>query len=309
MARRPRPLAPGLLYHVIARGNHRQKTFFDQSDYHAYLDRLAKYCQQHQVRLYAYCLMPNHVHLLVETGAVPLSKFMQSLQQSYTQAFNRRHRKVGHLFQGRYHAIVCEKDRYLLALVRYIHLNPVRAGLVRQPDRYAYSGHRAYLMGHATAGLDPTLVLRMLGGRAAYQRFVRGGMEEGHKDEYYQVEDQRFLGTKEFTERLKAEAHEPVWTRRPTHPVHRVLKAVAGALDRSPAELASPDRSWQLSRARVLVAYTLVRRLGYRLTEVAAALGRDAATVSALLSRVAARLPQDNTLRREIERLEKIVKT
>ena len=96
----------------------------------AYLDRLARYRKRFSVTVYAYCLMSNHVHLLLETGSEPLSKFMQGLQQSYTQYFNRKHRKVGHLFQGRYRAIVCEKDQYLLTLVRYIHLNPIRAKLV-----------------------------------------------------------------------------------------------------------------------------------------------------------------------------------
>ena len=139
MARRPRVFAPGLLYHVIVRGNQRRKTFRSDADYKTYLDRLDKYRTQCRVRIYAYCLMPNHVHLLVETGSTPLAKFMQGVQQSYTQYFNRRYRKVGHLFQGRYKAIICERDRYLQTLIRYIHLNPVRAKLVIRPERYAYS--------------------------------------------------------------------------------------------------------------------------------------------------------------------------
>ena len=105
MARRPRVFAPGLLYHVIARGNQRRKTFLSDDDYRAYLERLERYRAKFRLRIYAFCLMPNHVHLLLETGSTPLSKFMQGLQQSYTQYFNRRHRKVGHLFQGRYTAI------------------------------------------------------------------------------------------------------------------------------------------------------------------------------------------------------------
>jgi REP element-mobilizing transposase RayT len=108
-------LASGVLYHVIVRGNHRQKTFLNESDYQAYLERLGRYRKRLAVTVYAYCLMPNHVHLLVETGSQPLSRFMQGLQQSYTQYFNRKHHKVGHLFQGRYKAIVCDKDEYLLA--------------------------------------------------------------------------------------------------------------------------------------------------------------------------------------------------
>ena len=90
--------------------------------------------------------MPNHVHLLLETGSTPLAKFMQGLQQSYTQYFNRRYHKVGHVFQGRYKAIICDKDKYLLALVRYIHLNPVRARLAKRPERYTHSGHTSYLV-------------------------------------------------------------------------------------------------------------------------------------------------------------------
>ncbi len=125
MARRPRLFAPGLLYHVMVRGNQRQKTFLKEQDYQVYLERVAKYRKRCDAVLYAYCLMPNHVHLLLETSREPLAKFMQGLQQSYTQYFNRTHHKVGHLFQGRYKALVCEKERYLLALIRYIHLNPV----------------------------------------------------------------------------------------------------------------------------------------------------------------------------------------
>src|SRR5262245_17116000 len=147
MARRPRVLVPGLLYHVIARGNQRQQTFLTDLDYRAYLGRLAAYRKRYAVCLFAYCLMPNHVHLLVQTSEPPLDKLMQGLQQSYTQWFNRVHDKVGHLFQGRYKAIVCDRDEYLVTLIRYIHLNPVRARLVERPDVYPYSGHRAYLAG------------------------------------------------------------------------------------------------------------------------------------------------------------------
>ena len=104
VARKPRLFAPGLLYHVIARGNRRQPIFLGSSYYHAYLARLTAYRTRYRLMLYAYCLMPNHLHLLLETSATPLSVFMQGLQQSYTQHFNRTHGTVGHLFQGRYKA-------------------------------------------------------------------------------------------------------------------------------------------------------------------------------------------------------------
>ncbi|MDH3446174.1 MAG: transposase, partial [Deltaproteobacteria bacterium] len=210
MARRPRVFAPGLLYHVIVRGNQRRQTFRSDKDYRAYLDRLEKYRAKFRVLIYAYCLMPNHVHLLLETGSSPLAKFMQGLQQSYTQYFNRTHRKVGHLFQGRYKAIICEKDSYLLALVRYIHLNPVRAGLVKRPERYLYSGHKSYLISGTAKILETGPLLELLGGKKRYEQFVLEGMSESHNEEYYAVEDQRFLGEKEFCEALSGEAVERV---------------------------------------------------------------------------------------------------
>jgi REP-associated tyrosine transposase len=194
--------APGLLYHVIARGNHRQLTFLSDDDYRAYLGLLAKYQKRYGVILYAYCLMPNHVHVLIEMSDSPLSKFMQGVQQSYTQRFNRVYGKVGHLFQGRYKAIVCERDEYLVTLIRYIHLNPVRAGLVPDAAAYPYSGHAAYLTGDGLGLIDPQPVLRMLGGHGAYARFVLAGADTGHQHVYYQTEDQRFLGAPGFALRI-----------------------------------------------------------------------------------------------------------
>lgn len=307
MARRPRVFGPQVLYHVIARGNHRQVTFRTPADYQAYLERLGRYLQTCQVRLWAYCLMPNHVHLLAETGTQPLSTFMQRLQQSYTQYFNRTHRKVGHLFQGRYKAIVCEKDRYLLGLIRYLHLNPVRAKLVKQPDAYAYSGHRAYLTGQGTAVLDPAPGLAVFGGVAAYRQFVREGMGEGHQADYYEVTDQRFLGPARFVDEWQARIQK-VPIMRPRQPLAQVLQAVAAGLGVDVAQLWSADRSWVVSRHRTQTAYLLIRRGGYRTSEVAAALHRDPATVSSMLTRWAARLSEESTTQRELERLAKKIK-
>jgi REP element-mobilizing transposase RayT len=307
MARRPRVFAPHLLYHVIVRGNQRQATFLTPDDYHAYLDRLAKYRRECQVRLWAYCLMPNHVHLLLETAGAPLSAFMQGLQQSYTQYFNRTHRKVGHLFQGRYKAILCEKDRYLVALIRYIHLNPVRARLVEQPEAYAYSGHVAYLAGRATEVLDPMPGLAVFGGAAAYRQFVREGLAEGHQADYYAVTDQRFLGAERFVEQWQAQEVES----RPSPPrqaLPAAMKAVAVALGVEPGALRSADRSWALSQQRTQAAYVLVRRLGFRVRDVAVALGRDATTMSVLLTRLAVRLREKPAARQHLDRLVKKVK-
>jgi len=306
MARRPRVFAPGLLYHVIVRGNQRQKTFVGERDYQSYLERLGKYRRKFDVALYAYCLMPNHIHLLLETSSQPLSKFMQGLQQSYTQYFNRTHRKVGHLFQSRYKAIVCDRDEYLIELVRYIHLNPVRAGLVRRPEQYTHSGHRFYLKGDGTGVLDPRPVLNMLGGRKRYEGFVLMGIDTGHNEEYYQVEDQRFLGNEGFGEKVRKKVEEQD-ARQAKRPLDAALKKLAKEVGSDVDILRSPDRSWEVSKIRALVAYVLVRRLGYRLVEVAAHLGRDTATVSTLTSRFSERMQLEARLKKNVERLIEIV--
>ena len=119
MARKPRVEFVGAFYHVIVRGNQRQNIFRDDKDRVFYLERIEHYRQRYSFSVYTYVLMSNHVHLLVETQRVMLSKIMQGIQFSYTQQYNRRHRTVGHLFQGRYKAILCDRDAYLLELVRY----------------------------------------------------------------------------------------------------------------------------------------------------------------------------------------------
>lgn len=128
MARKPRLDVPGAVYHVIVRGNRRATIFHDDADYRAYLERLERYRQRDGATLHAYVLMPNHVHLLLETGDGPLSRTMQTLQFTYSQYYNRRYDKTGHVFQGRYHAILCDRDAYLVELVRYLHsIRPVCA--------------------------------------------------------------------------------------------------------------------------------------------------------------------------------------
>lgn len=305
MARRPRLFAPGLLYHVIVRGNQQRKTFLREADYDAYLTRLARYRQKFGHTLHAYCLMPNHVHLLIETSREPLGKFMQGLQQSYSQYFNLRYSKSGHVFQGRYQAIICDKDEYLLQLIRYIHLNPVRAGMVKAPETYSYSGHKAYLVGKPTPTIDPRKVLSIIGGRGSYRSFVGGAMDEGHKEDYYEVSDQRFLGSEGFGEKLQDEHGEARAKKR--RPLAKVVSELSDDFGIEPEVLRSADRSWAVSRARTLVGYVTVRRKGYSLGEVARYFGRDPATVSTLIGRLSDRMQEDADLRREIDRLSKKV--
>ncbi|MGH7828168.1 MAG: transposase [Candidatus Binatia bacterium] len=288
MARRPRVFAPGLLYHVIVRGNQRRRTFRVDADYKAYLQRLEKYSAKFSIRIYAYCLMPNHVHLLLETGSIPLAKFMQGLQQSYTQYFNRKYRKVGHLFQGRYKAIICEKDRYLLSLVRYIHLNPIRAGLAKRPEAYGYSGHLSYLAQGTPKIVESAAILSLLGGRRRYEKFVLDGMSENHNEEYYAVNDQRFLGETKLSREISRGTGETI-PRKPKRPIAEAIRIIARD-SKVPVELLrGTDRRWEITRKRARAVGLLVRDYGYRVGEVAEYLQRDQAHISTMLSRLSAR--------------------
>lgn len=303
MGRRPRIFAPGLLYHVIVRGNHREKIFWTARDYNSYLERLCTYRIKHKVEIYAYCLMANHAHLLLESTGPPVARFMQGVQQSYTQYVNRKYEKVGHLFQGRYKAIVCEADEYLLELVRYIHLNPVRARIVPQPEEYEYSSHRIYLKGVVTEIVNPTSILEMLGGVTRYRRFVLDGISEGHNDEYYDQTDQRFLGAPEFVEEVKQSVHELQVTRNPTFSLAHGVELLAFAIDLDPTLLRTPGGNWKLSRARTVVWYVLTRRLGFRVKDVAEHFGRSPAVLSVLIARFADRTLYDPVAVQTVDRL------
>lgn len=172
MARPPRIHYPGALYHVMLRGNGGADIFFDRNDrYHLYLllqAGIAKYGH----RLHAFCAMSNHLHLAVQVAEVPLSKIMQNVAFRYTRWINRKQGKMGHLFQGRYKAILVDQDAYLLALTRYIHLNPVRAGLVKDPSAYPWSGHRAYVGRESLPWLTTDWVLSQFASHAGHARRV-----------------------------------------------------------------------------------------------------------------------------------------
>jgi REP element-mobilizing transposase RayT len=165
MPRRPRVEVEGALYHLITRGNNRQAVFKHDDDYRKFLSLLEREKQKHPFYLYAYVLMTNHVHLLVERQSDSVSGVMQRVLTGYAQYRNRKYRKVGHVFQGRYKAIVCQRDAYLSELVRYIHLNPVRAGMVKRVEDYRWSSHRAYMGLENCSWVDCEPVLRHFGAR------------------------------------------------------------------------------------------------------------------------------------------------
>jgi putative transposase len=191
---------------VIARGNQRQKVFLEGKDYARYLSLMGERLIKGNVVLYAYCLMPNHVHLLMEQkGHLPLSRTLQRLQTAYTKYFNKKYRKIGHLFQGRYKAILVDKDSYLLELVRYIHLNPKRAKLEERMGVFPWTSH-AYYLGKSQGEnhlveVDAVLVMFDRKQKRAIQRyskFVKEGEAHGHRADFYETSGWHVLGGEEF---------------------------------------------------------------------------------------------------------------
>ena len=181
MARKPRIEIEGGLYHVITRGNDRQDIFHCHEDHAKFLSLLTIQKQKAPFFLYAWCLMTNHIHLLIERQKHAVGQVMQRVLTGYSQWYNRKYRHVGHVFQGRHKAILCDSDRYLIELIRYIHLNPVRANMVERPDDYPHSSHREYLgvIPSDVTDIDP--VLRRIGhtrelARARYHEFIDAGL-------------------------------------------------------------------------------------------------------------------------------------
>jgi REP element-mobilizing transposase RayT len=207
MARPLRLEFPGALYHVTARGNAQQPIFLDDTDRHHFLRLLGGEIQQQRWRCYVYCLMGNHYHLVVEAPEPNLSRGLRRLHGTYTQWFNRRHRQVGHLLQGRFKSVLVEKESYLLELARYVVLNPVRAGLVTDPSDWVWSSYRATVgRQDAPDWLDVPAVLTLFDpvaatAQAAYRRFVADGV--GQPTSWAQVTGQIFLGSPEFLDRIE----------------------------------------------------------------------------------------------------------
>jgi putative transposase len=170
MPRPVRPVARGLVYHVINRGNNRALIFRDDGDYTAFLDAMADLKQRRPFVLYGYCLMPNHVHLLVRPAATPISRVMQSLLVSHTRHYHRRHRTSGHVWQGRFKSPVVQEDDHLLEVLRYIEANPVRARKVAAAGEYPWSSFAAHGLGEADPLLDPLPAYEALAVRAPTRR-------------------------------------------------------------------------------------------------------------------------------------------
>ena len=308
MARRPRVYFPGALYHVIARGNQKQSIFLDEKDFRTYLSYLSEYKAKYSFHLYAYALMRNHCHLLLEVKEIPLSKIMQVLQFRYTRYFNKRYRKVGHLFQGRYKAILCDKEAYLLELIRYIHLNPLRAGIAGDPAEYPWTGHRGYLLKGKADLIDSGMVLSLFSrkrslARKQYRQFVSDGMDRGHEQKYYKVKDQRYLGEDEFVEKVEGlkKSHEPSYWE---VPVEKIVGVVIGGTSIPRDRLYSLTRDRQGAYGRNLVAYLARKLAGFRVKDIAQHFKREPMTISLGVIKVEKLLQQDKDFFKRVETME-----
>jgi len=187
---------PGALHHIFFRGNRKENIFNDNADRLQFLKFLSSARKRYGVKIYAYCLMNNHVHFLVESGPTHIGNFMGELLTNYVQYFNRRWDKVGHLLQDRYKSILVDKDIYLLTLIKYIHLNPVKDGLCEEPEDYTWSSHIEYLGMRKTIA-ETEMILSYLGGIREYEDLI---IKES-KDKFPELKrykNYRFYGNDEF---------------------------------------------------------------------------------------------------------------
>jgi REP element-mobilizing transposase RayT len=314
MARPLRLAFPGGVYHVTARGNERKAIVRDETDRARFVDTLAAMVDRYRVRCHAWVLMDNHYHLLLETPSPNLSLALRHLNGVYTQTFNRRHRRVGHLFQGRFKAIVVEKEAYLLELCRYVILNPVRAGMVRHPQAYPWSSYRATAgVAAAPTWLTVDWVLEQFGQRrgaaqAKYRQFVAEGVQQPTRP-WEQVVGQVYLGSERFVREVQrygarrvTDAEIPRAQRQPCWlSPEMVLERVAQRYGVGLPELVRPTR--RPSEARAVAFYGLRRWAGESLPAVARRMGVTYSAVSRRVSAVERRLAEDRRWRARLAML------
>ena len=308
MPRKARIDATGALHHIIIRGIEGRKIFRDDSDRENFLDRLDDLIPRTQTRCFAWALLPNHAHLLLQTGLMPIASLMRRILTGYAVTFNLKYRRHGHLFQNRYKSILCQEDAYLRELVRYIHLNPLRAGLVadlRTLDRYPWAGHGALMGKIKRRCQDTEYVLAYFGdtrskARAAYRSFVEKGISQGRRPDLiggglirsaggwdeieklrqakaYMKGDERILGDGEFVERVLQDANALLDRRYALkakgYDFTQAVKEVADIFGIAPAVVLRPGKQALSVKARSLLCYWGVRELGITSAEVAHKLG------------------------------------
>jgi len=315
MPRRSRIDTTGALHHVICRGIDRQKIFADKDDYLLFLKRLGDLLIETKTSCFAWALIPNHFHLLLRTGNVPISTLMKRLLTGYAINFNRRHNRYGHLFQNRYKSILCQEDAYLSELVRYIHLNPLRAKLVSEYGglaAYPYCGHGAMMGRRKIEWQDTQYVLRLFGqkestARSEYSRFVRSGIGQGNRSDLtgggllrshggwtgvkalretgdYQKGDERILGDGAFVSEVLENAEErfkeKYRLKARGYDLDKLINRVAKIIQLTPDEILDSLRDSRRTKARSILCYWATEKLGTPQSQLAQLLNRTQSAIT-----------------------------
>ena len=309
MPRKARLDAPGTLHHVMMRGTEGHSIFREDKDHQNFLSRLAQISEDTEARILAWTSMSNHVHLLMFSGSQGISKFMRRLLTGYAVWYNRKYHRTGHLFENRYKSIVCEEEAYLLELVRYIHLNPLRAGIVKnleELDRYPWSGHGVLIGSSRNDWQERDYVLRQFSetkGKAvrAYRRFMEEGIAQERRNDlvggglvrsrggWSQVvsltgkkkkemkHDVRILGGEDFVGQILKEADKRLtrqlqWGGR-NKAIDQVIKRLCKEEGIEEEELRNGGKRRKVSEARAKISFQLSHEMGIPFAEIARHVG------------------------------------
>jgi putative transposase len=290
MSRKPRIHYPGAVYHVIQRGNARQDIFFDDKDRYRFYLIMQEGIERFGHRVFAFCLMTNHIHLALQVGEVSLSRIMQNLTFRYTRWVNWRLKRSGHLFQGRYKSVLVDEDSYLLELCAYIHLNPVRASMVEAPESYPWSSHKAYLGKELIPWLDTAYILSRFSttlsrARRQFVEFVAERSNDGHQEEFYGKGsmDNRVMGEDRFVEKV-LEKTESIPVRKPG--IEEVLQEIKKLYDLQEEDIVASGQKRLQSEARSMAAWAVQELTDEPLTKLAVRLRRDPSSLSAAIRRL-----------------------
>lgn len=220
MSRLPLIHFEGALFHITARGNNKQLIFNQQKDFQRYLKSLGEAKKKFPFKLYSFVLMPNHIHLLIEVKKHPINKIMQAIQTGYTMYFNKKYEQTGHLFQGRYHSFLVDKDSYLIALICYINLNSVRAGLVSDPKDYPWSSHHAFLNSDHEFNkiIDRDEILNFFSPNPKkqtliYQEYILDNMNKKWEDVLKKPEWGQIIGSEKFIKQVGSKLRKIIKSR------------------------------------------------------------------------------------------------
>ncbi|KAB0672194.1 hypothetical protein F6V30_06415 [Oryzomonas sagensis] len=310
MARSLRIEYPGAFYHVTSRGNERKDIFKSQRDREKFLDYLESSVERYGAIIHTYCLMSNHYHLLLETPAGNLSQIMHHINGAYTTYFNTKRKRAGHLFQGRYKALLVEFDEYAQELSRYIHLNPVRVGMVARPEEYRWSSYQCYTgQASAPAWLQTKVILEYFGKREAeskkkYRGFVESLLGKEYDNPARSVSGTTVLGTPGFLEKITA-AHLAGKDVDRSVPEIRRLKASPEPAEIIEAAAAIIGENTKL--ARQVGMYLCHKYSGKKLRKIGEQFGVGETAISEAHRLLARKMEVDKKLSEDVERVKLIL--